>query len=103
MEAVIIGVGLHPFGRFPGKSAMDMGADAVRAALSDAGVSWPQVQAGFVGSLEVYNPDAIVGRLGLTGVPLRGVFNGGATAGTAVAMAARAIQTRQHDPTIAIR
>ena len=32
MEAVILGVGLHPFGRFPGKSAMDMAAEAVRAA-----------------------------------------------------------------------
>ena len=53
----------------------------MRAILDDAGVSWPRVQAGFVGSLEVYNPDAIVGRLGLTGVPLRGVFNGCATAG----------------------
>ena len=102
MEAVIVGVGLHPFGRFPGKSAMDMAADAVRAALADAGVGWPQVQAGFVGSLEVYNPDAIVGRLGLTGMPLRGVFNGCATAGTAVAMAARAIETGEHDLTIAI-
>ena len=102
MEAVIVGVGLHPFGRFGGKSAMDMAADAVRAALADAGVGWPQVQAGFVGSLEVYNPDAIVGRLGLTGVPLRGVFNGCATAGTAVAMAARAIETGEHDLTIAI-
>jgi acetyl-CoA acetyltransferase len=55
-----------------------------------------------VGSLEVYNPDAIVGRLGLTGVPLRGVFNGCATAGTAVAMAARAIETGDADVTIAI-
>ncbi len=102
MEAVIVGVGLHPFGRFPGKSAMDMAADAVRAALADAGVGWPQVQAGFVGSLEVYNPDAIVGRLGLTGVPLRGVFNGCATAGTALSLAARAIETGEHDLTIAI-
>ena len=102
MEAVIVGVGLHPFGRFPGKSAMDMAADAVRAALADAGVSWPQVQAGFVGSLEVYNPDAIVGRLGLTGIPLRGVFNGCATAGTALSLAARAIETGEHDLTIAI-
>ena len=102
MEAVIIGVGLHPFGRFGGKSAMDMAAEAVQGALGDAGVSWSQVQAGFVGSLEVYNPDAIVGRLGLTGVPLRGVFNGCATAGTSVAMAARAIETGEHDLTIAI-
>jgi acetyl-CoA acetyltransferase len=102
MEAVIAGVGLHPFGRFPGKPAMDMAAEAVRDALADAGAGWPQVQAGYVGSLEVYNPDAIVGRLGLTGVPLRGVFNGCATAGTAIAMAARAIETGEHDLTIAI-
>ena len=26
----IIGVGLHPFGRFEGKSAVEMGADAIR-------------------------------------------------------------------------
>jgi len=102
MEAVIVGVGLHPFGRFPGKSAMDMAADAVRLALADAGVGWPQVQTGFVGSLEVANPDAIVGRLGLTGIPLRGVFNGCATAGSALAMAARAIENGECDVAIAI-
>ena len=102
MDAVIIGAGLHPFGRFPGKSAMDMAAGAVRSALGDAGVGWPQVQAGFIGSLEVANPDAIVGRLGLTGIPLRGVFNGCATAGTAVAMAARAIENGECDVAIAI-
>lgn len=102
MEAAIIGVGLHPFGRFPGKAAIDMGADAVRLALADAGVAWADIQAGYVGSYEVANPDAVVGRLGLTGVPLRGVFNGCATAGTAVAMAARAIETGEHDLTIAI-
>ena len=102
MEAVIIGVGLHPFGRFAGKSAMDMAADAVRLALADAGVGWPQVQTGFIGSLEVANPDAIVGRLGLTGIPLRGVFNGCATAGSALAMAARAIENGECDVAIAI-
>jgi acetyl-CoA acetyltransferase len=102
MEAAIIGVGLHPFGRFPGKSAMDMGAEAVRLALADAGLTWAQIQGGYIGSLEVANPDAIVGRLGLTGVPLWGVFNGCATAGTAVAMAARAIETGALDIAIAI-
>ena len=102
MEAVIVGVGLHPFGRFAGKSAMDMAADAVRLALADAGVAWPQVQTGFIGSLEVANPDAIVGRLGLTGIPLRGVFNGCATAGSALAMAARAIENGECDVAIAI-
>ena len=36
-DVAIIGVGLHPFGRFPGKSAVEMGADAIRLALGDAG------------------------------------------------------------------
>jgi hypothetical protein len=28
-DVAIIGVGLHPFGRFEGKSAMEMGVDAI--------------------------------------------------------------------------
>ena len=38
-DVAIIGVGLHPFGRFGPKSAIDMGADAIRAALGDAGAA----------------------------------------------------------------
>ncbi len=36
-DVAIIGVGLHPFGRFEGKSAMQMGVDAILAAVTDAG------------------------------------------------------------------
>jgi acetyl-CoA acetyltransferase len=81
---------------------MDLGAEAVRLALADAGLTWPQIHGGYVGSLEVANPDAIVGRLGLTGVPLWGVFNGCATAGTALAKAACDIETGALDVAIAI-
>lgn len=28
-DVAIMGVGLHPFGRFEGKSAMEMGVDAI--------------------------------------------------------------------------
>jgi acetyl-CoA acetyltransferase len=98
----IIGAGLHPFGRFPGKQAMDMGADAIRLALADAGIGWDQVQRGFAGSLEVSNPDAVVGKVGLTGIPFFGVFNGCATANTAVSMAADAIEQGAADIAIAV-
>ncbi len=50
-DVAIIGVGLHPFGRFGDKPAMDMGAEAILAALDDAGVAWPDVQFAFGGSL----------------------------------------------------
>ena len=33
-DVAIIGVGLHPFGRFEGKSAMEMGVDAIFAAVA---------------------------------------------------------------------
>ena len=37
-DVTIIGVGLHPFGRFEGKSAMEMGVDAIFSAVADAGI-----------------------------------------------------------------
>lgn len=98
----IIGVGMHPFGRFPGKSALDMGAEALQSALRDAGIAWPDVQMAFAGSLEVSNPDSIVGKMGLIGIPVYGVFNGCATANTSLSMAAKAIEHGEADIAVAV-
>jgi acetyl-CoA acetyltransferase len=101
-DVAIIGVGLHPFGRFGSKSAIDMGADAIRTALADAGVAWSDVQFGFGGSFEVDNPDAVTGRLGLTGIPFMDVYNGCATAATALNLTADAIRSGQYDIGVAV-
>ena len=101
-DVAIIGVGLHPFGRFPGKSAFDMGADAIRGALDDAGITWDDVQIAFGGSVEASNTDAIVNRVGLTGVPFHNVNNGCATAATSLSMTANAIRHGQADIGIAV-
>jgi acetyl-CoA C-acetyltransferase len=101
-DVAIIGVGLHPFGRFGAKSAIDMGADAVRTALADAGVTWPQVQVAFGGSFEVDNPDAVTSRLGLTGIPFMDVYNGCATAATALQLTADSIRSGQYDIGVAV-
>ncbi|MFF0499917.1 thiolase family protein [Nocardia aobensis] len=101
-DVAIVGVGLHPFGRYGDKPALDMGAEAARSALADAGADWAQVQTAYVGSYEVSNPDAIVGWLGLTGIPVRGVFNGCATGGTSLQMAAQAIRHGDADVAMAI-
>ena len=101
-DVAIIGVGLHPFGRFDGKSAMDMGADAVHAALADAGVQWKDMQFAVGGSWEIANPDAIVGSLGLTGLPFTNVFNACATAASATQVCADSIRVGRFDIGIAI-
>ena len=102
MDVAIIGVGLHPFGRFPGVSAIDMGAVAIRRALADAGVEWRDIEFAFGGSYEVDNPDAVVALLGLTGIPFTDVYNGCATAASALAMAANTIRLGEHDLGIAV-
>ncbi|MFI2336656.1 thiolase family protein [Nocardia rhamnosiphila] len=101
-DVAIIGVGLHPFGRFEGKTAMQMGTDAIRAALGDAGLEWKDIQFAVGGSWEVANPDAIVSLMGLTGLPFTNVFNACATAASATEACADAIRLGKYDIGIAI-
>ena len=101
-DVAIVGVGLHPFGRYGDKLCLQMGAEAAQAALADAGTDWSRVQSAYVGSYEVSNPDAVVGWLGLTGIPVRGVFNGCATGGTSLQVAAQSIRLGEADVAMAI-
>jgi acetyl-CoA C-acetyltransferase len=101
-DVAIIGVGIHPFGRFGDKSAIDMAAEAVRAACADGGVRWQDVQFAFGGSYTVDNPDAVISRLGLTGIPFMDVYNGCATAATALQLTADAIRAGKYDIGVAV-
>src|SRR6201993_26489 len=100
-DVAIIGVGLHPFGRFD-KSAMQMGAEAIQAALSDAGLEWKDIQFGVGGSYEVCNPDAVTRLVGLTGITFTNVFNACATAASAIQQTADTIRLGKYDIGIAV-
>ncbi|EAQ00602.1 hypothetical protein JNB_10524 [Janibacter sp. HTCC2649] len=100
-DVAIIGVGMHAFGRHGDKSALEMGEDAVIEALGDAGVAWNQVQELWASSMEVKNPEAITGLLGMTGIPARSTFTGCASGATVLAQAANAIRLGQ-DITVAV-
>ena len=43
-EVAILGVGMHPWGKFVGKSFVDLGVHAANAALKDANVEWGEIQ-----------------------------------------------------------
>lgn len=108
MDAAIVGVGIYPFGRYDGVTALDMGAVAVRQALSDASVEWSQMQFAYGGSYGSVighgsaSPDSLVSELGLTGVPFTNVTNACATAGSALALAAMTVTSGQFDIGIAV-
>lgn len=101
MSVSIVGVGMHPFGRFP-ISGRQMGLIAAREALADAGLTWGDVQFAAGGSRDGGHADALVSELGLTGVPFVSVYNGCATGGSALLAATHAIESGAADVAMAI-
>ncbi|HZB42273.1 MAG TPA: thiolase family protein [Ilumatobacter sp.] len=101
MTVSIVGVGLHPFGRFD-ISGREMGLIAARAALEDAGVSWRDVGFAAGGSRDSGHAAALVSELGLTGVPFIGVYNGCGTAGSAVLACRQAIESGATEVALAV-
>jgi acetyl-CoA C-acetyltransferase len=102
MDVAIAGVGMYPFGRHSGVTALEMGAAAARAALADAGLRWTDIPYAVGGSFEVDIPDAMVALLGLTGIDFTNVYNGCATAGAALSLGVQAIRGGRHDRVLVV-
>jgi acetyl-CoA C-acetyltransferase len=83
-DVAIVGTGLHPFGRHPGVSGLEMAAIAAREACADAGITWEDIEFAAGGSDAAGNADTSVSVLGLTGIPFINVRNGCATGGSAL-------------------
>lgn len=98
------GVGLHPFGRHGDRTATDMGATALRAALAEAGVGRGGFQAAFCATAYggVAAGHRVLGALGLTGVPIVDVEAGCASGGAALALAAASIRAGQYDTVLVV-
>ena len=93
----IVGAGIHPFGRTEGRSGLDQGYFAAEQALADAGLPWTQMQFAFGGSAAAGAADALLPRLGLTGVQFINVSNGCATGGSALLAGYWAIKSGEFD------
>lgn len=93
----IIGIGIHPFGRTPGRTGRQQAVIAVRRALADAGVTFDQIQFAHGGSHEAGDADSLVSDLGLTGLPFVNIWNGCGTGGSALIAATQAIRSGQHE------
>lgn len=105
-EKVIVGgVGMIPFSK-PGASPSytDMGAEAVRQVLVDAGIGYDLVQQAYVGY--VYG-DSTCGQtalyeVGLTGIPIVNVNNNCSTGSTALYLARQAVALGDADCVLAL-
>lgn len=100
-EVFIVGIGIHPFGRHAA-TGLDQGVVATRLALADAGLEWSDIQCAFGGSSAAGNADAILPRMGLTGIQFINVANGCATGGSAVLSACWSIKAGEFDVALAV-
>lgn len=85
-EVAIIGVGQSRFGKFPQTDAIDLGREAVRAALKDANVSARSIEKAFTARLYVdqITTEVLLSDIGITGIEMVNVENACAGGGTAV-------------------
>jgi acetyl-CoA acetyltransferase len=95
----ITGVGLHPFGRFGELTGTAMGVTAVRAALSEAGITARDVQAAFCGTAYggVAAGHRVLSALAGTGIPIIDVEAGCASGGAALQLGAASIASGRYD------
>lgn len=93
---MVAGVGLHPFGRFEDRSVTDMGVVAVRRALAEAELG--PFEAAFCGTAYggVASGHKVLGRLGLTGMPIVDIEAGCASGSAALMLAAGALRAGQY-------
>ncbi len=99
-EVVIIGGGLHKFGRFADKSFVDLGSEAAMQALEDAGVEWPDIQIAVYSHVFDQMPspgERVLRELGLSGIPIMNVENACSAGHTAIWLAHKLISGGVYD------
>ena len=100
----VVGIGLHPYQARSATTFVDLGLTAVRAALADAGLQWPQVEAAYTGTalLGMAPSRIMLSRLGATGLAVQQVENASASGSTAVALAALDVASGRSDVVLAL-
>jgi acetyl-CoA acetyltransferase len=85
VNAVVLGVGVTPFRKEPERTLAGVGAQAVVAALRDAGLEKGQIQAAVCGNVQFGGGagQTVLRSLGMTGLPVTNVENACASGGSA--------------------
>ena len=100
----VAGIGLHPY-QFPSETPYThLGLTAVRGALADAGLAWPQVQSAYVGttSIGMAAGRVMFRHLGSTGLAVQQVENASASGSFAFRQACMEITNGISDVVLAV-
>ncbi len=104
-DVYVLGIDMIKFGRFPDKSVPQLGAEAAKLALKDAGLTIHDIEALYSGNL--MQAAAMVGQrvlqeIGMTGIPVTNSSNACATGATAFREGWTAIKAGIYDVVLVI-
>lgn len=106
----VAGVGMHPFGRFPGHHLKDLARVATLSAVADAGIDIGDVEAvssanalaGLLTGQEQIRGQMVMGDIGIMGIPIVNVENACAGGSTALREAVLAVRAGAADVVLAV-
>lgn len=104
-RAVVVGIDMIPFRRYPERTIEQLGAEAALLALADASLTIRDVQALYCGSALqaiAFVGQRILRQIGEQGIPVLNVANGCATGASAFREAVLAVQSGRHDVVLAV-
>jgi len=98
-NVAILGVGMHRFGLWADRSNAAMAREAGLEALRDAGISFADVQAAYVGHIwaPVTAAVRVMKEFGLTGIPIQRIENASATGSAAFREACLAVESGRYE------
>src|SRR3954462_14797166 len=103
-DIYILGIKMTKFGKHPDKDTVDLAAEAVQAALKDAGVSMKDI--GVIGAGNLMGGGGFGQQLqkqvGQTGIPVYNVSNAFATGATALRTAIMSVKAGEVDMGLAV-
>ena len=109
MTAVhVMGAGMTAWGKYPDRTFVELGVDAIRDALTDAGIAWADVESlsaashvwgGLPGILAA---NQLVSAMGATGIPVSNGYNACASTGTAMQQAWLEVASGMVDIAVAV-
>jgi benzoylsuccinyl-CoA thiolase BbsB subunit len=103
-EVHVVGVGMTPFGSHEGKNLVDLGGEAIRTALSDAGIEYEDVEIAFCGHVGQGSTagQRVLYDVGATGIPIFNVENACASGTSALRSAVMAVGSGQCKVALAV-
>ncbi len=109
-EVIVAGIGMTPFGKFPGQTLRQLATRAAQAALEDAGLSAARVEYVFFGNAmqglltgqEMIRGQVALSGSGLDGVPMVNVENACASGSSAIHLGWLAVASGQAEAVIAV-